>query len=92
MAVQVEDVLLVAIVGVAEFDEVTDVAVVDVRRLRRIQRHGGFHADLIGARCLARGDVLKPGVGRHIHQHRHIADGVRTEEEFFIGAGTGSRA
>lgn len=53
MAVQVEDVLLVAIVGVAEFDEVTDVAVVDVRRLRRIQGHGGFHADLIGARYLA---------------------------------------
>ncbi|MNP93237.1 hypothetical protein D3C85_57580 [compost metagenome] len=86
MAVQVEDVLLMAIVGIAEFDEVTDVAVVDVRRLRRIQGHGGFHADLIGARYLAGGDVLKPGVGRHIHQHRHIADGVRAEKEFFIGA------
>ncbi|MNX53456.1 hypothetical protein D3C86_841520 [compost metagenome] len=87
MAVQVEDVVFVTVVRVAEFDEVTDVAVSDVRRLRRIQRGGRLDPDLIGIRCLAGGDAFQPGVGRYVHQHRHVADGVGTEEELFIGAG-----
>ena len=87
MAMQVEDVLFVTVMGVAEFDEVTDVAVVDVGRFGRIQRHGCLDANLIGARDLPRRDVLKPGVGRYVDQHRHVTDGVRAEEEFFVGAG-----
>ncbi|MNP31555.1 hypothetical protein D3C76_1246800 [compost metagenome] len=76
MPVQVEDVLLMAVVGVAELDEVTDVAVVDVGRLGRIERHGRLDAHLIGGRSLAGGDAFEAGVGRYVHQHRHVADGV----------------
>ena len=85
MPVQVEDVLLMAVVGVAEFDEVADVAVVDVGRLGRIQRHGRLDPDLIGPGHFTGTNVFQPGVGRYVHQHRHVADGMGAEEEFFIG-------
>ncbi|MNZ14520.1 hypothetical protein D3C78_314460 [compost metagenome] len=87
VTVQVEDMLLVAVMGVAELDHVADVAVVDVGRFRRVKGHGGLDPDLLGARGLARANVLKADVGRYVHQHRHVADGVRTQEELFVGAG-----
>ncbi|MNF44700.1 hypothetical protein D3C84_258150 [compost metagenome] len=87
VAVQVEDVLLVAVVAVAELDEVPDIAVVDVRRLGRVQRHRRLDPDRVGRWHLPRRQAFQADVGRHVHQHGDVADGMGTEEELFIGAG-----
>ncbi len=86
VAMQVEDVLFMAVVGVAELGEVTDVAVVHVGRFRREQGHAGLDPDGAGRWYLARTDVLQADVGRHVHQRTDITDRVRTEEELLIGA------
>ena len=87
VAVQVEHMLFVADVGVAEFDEIADVAVADVGRFGRVQRHARLDADAVLRRHLARAQPFQANVGRYIHQHRGVADGVGTEEEFLIGTG-----
>ena len=56
VVVQVEDVLLEAVVGVAELDEVADVAVVDIRRVTRVVGLGGLGAH--------GGDELRLGRGQ----------------------------
>ncbi|MNR10012.1 hypothetical protein D3C85_1262400 [compost metagenome] len=86
VAVQVEDVLLVAVVAVAELDEVPDIAVVDVRRLGRVQRHRRLDPDRVGRWHLPRRQAFQADVGRHVHQHGDVADGMGTEEELFISA------
>ncbi|MCY1400244.1 hypothetical protein D9M71_153200 [compost metagenome] len=86
VAVQVKDVLFVTVVAVTEFDEVTDVTVVDVRRLGWVQRHRGLDAHLIGRWHLPRHHALQADVGWNVHQHGDVADGMGAEEELFIGA------
>ncbi|MNN04149.1 hypothetical protein D3C81_1168660 [compost metagenome] len=85
VAMQVEDVLFMTVVGVAELGEVPNVAVVDVGRFRRVQGHAGLDAHGIGRRGLAWADVLQADVGRHVHQCADIAHGVGTEEELLVG-------
>ncbi|MNM15728.1 hypothetical protein D3C81_259550 [compost metagenome] len=85
VSVQVKDVLLVAVVGVAKLDEVANVTVVDVGRLCRKQRHGGLDANLISLGLLTGANVFEANVGRYVHQHGHVTDRVRAEEELFVG-------
>ncbi|MCY1281966.1 hypothetical protein D9M70_307880 [compost metagenome] len=84
---QVEDVVFVALVGVVDLDEVTDVAVVDVGRLGRVQRHARLDADGFRRRRLAGRQGFQADVGRDVHQHAGIAHGMRAEEELLVGAG-----
>lgn len=86
VAVQVEDVLLMPVVGVAELGEVADVAVVHVGRFRGVQGHAGFDPNGTGRRDFAWADVLQADVGRHIHQGADVADGMGAEEELFVSA------
>ncbi|MND98394.1 hypothetical protein D3C80_907430 [compost metagenome] len=86
VAMQVEDVLLMAIVGVAELGEIANVAVVHVGRLGRVQRHTGLYPHGAGGRRLAWANVLQADVGRHVHQGTDIAHSVCAEEELFVGA------
>ena len=86
MAMQMEDVLLMPVMGIAKLDEVTDVAVVDVGRLGRVQRHACLDPCLLGTGQLAGADALQPDIGRYVHQHRYVADRVRAQKKLFIGA------
>ncbi|MNG81394.1 hypothetical protein D3C79_400440 [compost metagenome] len=86
VTMQMENMLLVTHADIANLHRIAQVAVGNVGRLGRIQRHAGLDTDTLGGRFLARRQQLEPYVGRHVHLHRDIAGGVRAEEEFFIGA------
>ncbi|MNZ67462.1 hypothetical protein D3C78_857130 [compost metagenome] len=87
VAVQVEHVLLVAVMGIADAHRIADVAVGDVGRLGREQGHAGLDPGAAFRRHLAGEDALQADVGRHIHLHGDVAHGMGAEEELLVGAG-----
>ncbi|MNQ91089.1 hypothetical protein D3C85_1064560 [compost metagenome] len=87
VTVQVENVLLVPGADVAKLHRIAQVAMGNVGRFGRVQRHGRLDTGALRRRHLPGCELFQADVGRHVHQHGDIADRVGAEEELFISAG-----
>ena len=86
VVVQVEDVLFLANVRIAELDEVADVTVVHVGRVFGADDVVGLRALRARRRRLAGQQRFEAQVGRHVHRQGRVTDRERSQEELFVGA------